>query len=66
MCIRDSDSPGRDSEAQARVAPALGAGGIERFEATQASAGAVSYTHLRANETVLDLGCRLLLEQQKT
>ena len=25
----------------------------------------VSYTHLRAHETVLDLGCRLLLEQKK-
>ena len=24
----------------------------------------VSYTHLRAHETVLDLVCRLLLEQQ--
>ena len=27
--------------------------------------GAVSYTHLRAHETVLDLVCRLLLENQK-
>ena len=27
--------------------------------------GAVSYTHLRAHETVLDLVCRLLLEKQK-
>ena len=26
----------------------------------------VSYTHLRAHETVLDLVCRLLLEQKKT
>ena len=26
---------------------------------------AVSYTHLRANETVLDLVCRLLLENKK-
>ena len=29
-------------------------------------AAPVSYTHLRAHETVLDLVCRLLLEQQKT
>ena len=28
-------------------------------------AGAVSYTHLRAHETVLDLVCRLLLEKKK-
>ena len=27
---------------------------------------AVSYTHLRAHETVLDLVCRLLLEQKQT
>ena len=26
---------------------------------------AVSYTHLRAHETVLDIVCRLLLEKQK-
>ncbi|WDT36862.1 hypothetical protein PVA38_11765 [Streptococcus pneumoniae D39] len=26
---------------------------------------AVSYTHLRAHETVLDLVCRLLLEKKK-
>ena len=28
--------------------------------------GAVSYTHLRAHETVLALVCRLLLEKKKT
>ena len=28
--------------------------------------GAVSYTHLRAHETVLDLVCRLLLEKNNT
>ena len=27
--------------------------------------GSVSYTHLRAHETVLDLVCRLLLEKNK-
>ena len=27
---------------------------------------AVSYTHLRAHETVLDLVCRLLLEKKNT
>ena len=30
-----------------------------------ASSMAVSYTHLRAHETVLDLVCRLLLEKKK-
>ena len=29
------------------------------------SADPVSYTHLRAHETVLDLVCRLLLEKKK-
>ena len=30
-----------------------------------AAFSAVSYTHLRAHETVLDLVCRLLLEKKK-
>ena len=34
--------------------------------AAPASAQPVSYTHLRAHETVLDLVCRLLLEKKKT
>ena len=29
------------------------------------ASGTVSYTHLRAHETVLDLVCRLLLEKKK-
>ena len=33
---------------------------------THSSFSAVSYTHLRAHETVLDLVCRLLLEKKKT
>ena len=33
---------------------------------TSNSSGAVSYTHLRAHETVLDLVCRLLLEKKTT
>ena len=32
---------------------------------SSASIGTVSYTHLRAHETVLDLVCRLLLEKKK-
>ena len=34
--------------------------------AAQQALKAVSYTHLRAHETVLDLVCRLLLEKKKT
>ena len=36
-------------------------GSCRRFHGT----AAVSYTHLRAHETVLDLVCRLLLEKKK-
>ena len=45
---------------------------IERIEARVAkdkfinTSEPVSYTHLRAHETVLDLVCRLLLEKKKT
>ena len=42
----------------ATAAPAL--------TARKASITSVSYTHLRAHETVLDLVCRLLLEKKKT
>ena len=41
-----------------------GAGG-NRDEATGEISHPVSYTHLRAHETVLDLVCRLLLEKKK-
>ena len=37
----------------------------ERVIVAMGSACAVSYTHLRAHETVLDLVCRLLLEKKK-
>src|SRR5664280_2799001 len=35
------------------------------FETVRSGMGPVSYTHLRAHETVLDLVCRLLLEKKK-
>ena len=41
-----------------RPVPVLGRGQPRRFLA-------VSYTHLRAHETVLDLVCRLLLEKKQ-
>ena len=37
---------------------------VDSFGISQAFE-AVSYTHLRAHETVLDLVCRLLLEKKK-
>ena len=38
---------------------------IESDKATLELEAPVSYTHLRAHETVLDLVCRLLLEKKK-
>ena len=40
--------------------------GITRPETHTLAHDPVSYTHLRAHETVLDLVCRLLLEKKKT
>src|SRR5665811_2519116 len=40
-----------------------GAGGARMW--MEETIGTVSYTHLRAHETVLDLVCRLLLEKKK-
>ena len=39
--------------------------GIEELDTEISALNAVSYTHLRAHETVLDLVCRLLLEKKK-
>ena len=38
---------------------------IEDLFVNEDALGPVSYTHLRAHETVLDLVCRLLLENKK-
>ena len=71
MCIRDrsEDVPLRIDDAQAFFERAED--GVERaaFVEGQRRVGrrnlpAVSYTHLRAHETVLDLVCRLLLEKK--
>ena len=43
----------------------LGARRRRLSEGPPRTAGPVSYTHLRAHETVLDLVCRLLLEKKK-
>ena len=67
MCIRDRDEQqgvaGLDDDAaqkrQERVAKQA-LDGVHRGEASRP----VSYTHLRAHETVLDLVCRLLLAKK--
>src|SRR5665811_2579314 len=40
-------------------------GGLTAVCEVECGSRAVSYTHLRAHETVLDLVCRLLLEKKK-
>ena len=65
MCIRDSvlrEYAGEKLD-QAESTYHLHAGWFLRRMADRSSP--VSYTHLRAHETVLDLVCRLLLEKKK-
>ena len=66
MCIRDSEGhnpfvdafvPSTQKEEVLLSSQLLSSSGVEN---------PVSYTHLRAHETVLDLVCRLLLEKKKT
>ena len=65
MCIRDSHGHLVDGLG----APDDRVGGVEHLdaqgEAPLDQVAPVSYTHLRAHETVLDLVCRLLLEKKK-
>ena len=64
MCIRDRQLLA-DGMRQ-RIEPGAGAPGEDDALAIHAapSPRSVSYTHLRAHETVLDLVCRLLLEKK--
>ena len=65
MCIRDSSPIARDHRFQSRLVN-RNAAGIEDVDLVRIDIDApVSYTHLRAHETVLDLVCRLLLEKKK-
>ena len=65
MCIRDRIA--RDDGELLRLLIPHDAGAKVRGEGVrrQLIFLAVSYTHLRAHETVLDLVCRLLLEKKK-
>ena len=53
----------RRETADAAAGPAEGSGGCDLVPLL--GPGAVSYTHLRAHETVLDIVCRLLLVKKK-
>ena len=64
MCIRDRLLADQDTALAPRQ---IGTGLIDHGELDtreRQGAGTVSYTHLRAHETVLDLVCRLLLEKK--
>ena len=65
MCIRDRRVA--DQERLHLVAAVVEDVGAPVLVLALARIGmlAVSYTHLRAHETVLDLVCRLLLEKKK-
>ena len=65
MCIRDRlgrslDGAHGDADVLVGVVGVIG-----RWRGRWRGHRAVSYTHLRAHETVLDLVCRLLLEKKK-
>ena len=64
MCIRDRDGSGI-GEGRMRDTVLLRSVHRKAIQRAMTSgSGAVSYTHLRAHETVLDLVCRLLLEKK--
>ena len=58
------DRPGADAAAESLFVERHELGAF--LECLADRVEAVSYTHLRAHETVLDLVCRLLLEKKKT
>ena len=65
MCIRDSGYGARLFDRAVMHARNQGVTMIFIHALTENTTMPVSYTHLRAHETVLDLVCRLLLEKKK-
>ena len=66
MCIRDRFQPDVQRSQLGELFIARVPCDLGRRVALEHAEQAVSYTHLRAHETVLDLVCRLLLEKKKT
>ena len=65
MCIRDSVELARRLQLGERELSDVLLARRAVSRAALAGVAPVSYTHLRAHETVLDLVCRLLLEKKK-
>ena len=65
MCIRDSGWTIAKYLLTHEREMISGFGAAAKKSMGQMAVEAVSYTHLRAHETVLDLVCRLLLENKK-
>ena len=66
MCIRDRSNVIRITVRSAGPNKAVDLANTLADSYLSDQLEAVSYTHLRAHETVLDLVCRLLLEKKKT
>ena len=64
MCIRDSVIDVFRAFTVAPHAVAAGASRVLPVGAIEDALASVSYTHLRAHETVLDIVCRLLLDKK--
>ena len=62
MCIRDSLDTLRADHLGAYGSTDVSTPNLDQFAREGVVFEPVSYTHLRAHETVLDLVCRLLLE----
>ena len=65
MCIRDSIRGGLAWLKERLAADSSGDATAVFFYSGHGAYNPVSYTHLRAHETVLDIVCRLLLEKKK-
>ena len=64
MCIRDSNKTHEVATGIGLPVRIIETDGNELVVVQRTDLDPVSYTHLRAHETVLDLVCRLLLEKK--
>ena len=65
MCIRDSSYGIQVAKLAGLPKPVIERARDILESLESGNTASVSYTHLRAHETVLDLVCRLLLEKKK-